>query len=82
MFRLTEKTKPPVAEVAKEDVSRQPSVSTPGGTSADVGDEVQRGREDSVHSLSFFPNELELKKGNETTPSMDVIQEEDNVREE
>ena len=45
---------------------------------------MQRGREDSVHSLSFFPNENDLKKkeGEETTPSMDVIQEEDNVREE
>jgi len=67
------------AEVIKDDASKTSSMVN-GGASADVGDEVQRGREDSVNTMSFFPKETELKKKEGDEPS--VILEEDNVREE
>ena len=35
---------------------------------ADVGDEVQRGREDSAHEMTFFPGEKDLKRKESVEP--------------
>jgi len=61
---------------------------------ADVGDEVQRGREDSAHEMTFFPGEKDLKRKESVEPvnmaeghvdddrGEEGEEEEDNIRED
>jgi len=90
---LTRKQK---EQAAAADLKSKPSMSP-----SEVGDQVEREREESVNSMNFFPNEKDLttkkekelekekekEKENdeiEEAPraSMDIIEEEDNVRED
>jgi len=60
---------------------------------SEIGDQVERGREESVHSMNYFPNEKDLNSKKEKEKehedmeeapraSMDVVEEEDNIRED
>jgi len=79
LLQLSEKSKP---VEARDEVMKSEGAPS---SKEDVGDEVQRGREDSVNEMNFFPNEKDLKQKEEEAAGMesiDVIQEEDNVRED